>query len=233
MDLINQHVTGLHPFLKNRTQKVRIGQTLSEAITLKSGVPQGGILSPILFTLFTADLEKWCKHSKIYGYADDTTSSCKGKSWKDIIKNLEEDANIILSYMASNGLAANQNKTVFMLLNMKKHAAKNQEEEQEEELSIKVGNSLVKRSCSTNLLGVTIEENQGWKEHFNNTINALNKRTFAIRRIAAQIPHKNIIKVVQSLWMSKLRYGLQLCNRVRLTENDPKNTSMMARQVAQ
>ena len=70
---------------------------------------QGGILSPILFTLFTADLEKWCKHSKIYGYADDTTSSCKGKSWKDIIKNLEEDANIILSYMASNGLAANQN----------------------------------------------------------------------------------------------------------------------------
>ena len=124
--------------------------------------------------------------------------------------------------MASNGLAANQNKTVFMLLNMKKHAAKNQEEEQEEELSIKVGNRLVKRSCSTNLLGVTIEENQGWKEHFNNTINALNKRTFAIRRIAAQIPHKNIIKVVQSLWMSKLRYGLQLCNRVRLTKNDPK-----------
>ena len=32
------------------------------------------------------------KHSKIYGYADDTTSSCKGKNWKDIIKNLEEDA---------------------------------------------------------------------------------------------------------------------------------------------
>ena len=80
---------------------------------------------------------------------------------------------------------------------------------------------------------VTIEENQRWKEHFNNTINALNKRTFALRKIAAQIPHKNIIKVVQSLWMSKLRYGLQLCNRVRLTENDPKNTSMMALQVAQ
>ena len=107
-----------------------------------------------------------------------------------------------------------------MIFSFPNHAAKNQEEEQEEELSIKVGNSLVKRSCSTNLLGVTIEENQGWKEHFNNTINALNKRTFAIRRIAAQIPHKNIIKVVQSLWMSKLRYGLQLCNRVRLTEND-------------
>ena len=60
------------------------------------------------------------------------------------IKNLEEDAEIILSYsMASNGLAANQSKTVFMLLNMKKKATQNLEEE---ELSIRLGNSQVRRS---------------------------------------------------------------------------------------
>ena len=44
---------------------------------------------------------------------------------------------------------------------------------------------------------------------------------------------KNIIKVVQCLWMSKLRYGLQLCNRVRLAENEPKNSLMLSLQVAQ
>ena len=53
-------------FLSNRTQRVRIGKTLSDLLTLNSGVPQGGILSPIIFTLFTADLELWCKFSKIY-----------------------------------------------------------------------------------------------------------------------------------------------------------------------
>ena len=150
------------------------------------------------------------------------------------IIDLEEDANIILSYMASNGLAANQNKTVFMLLNMKKLASKNlEEEEQRKNMVIKVGNSLVKRSSSTNLLGIMIEESQEWKEHFTTTINALNNRTFAIRRIADQIPYTNIIKVVQSLWMSKLRYGLQLCNSVRLSNEDPKNANMMSLQVAQ
>ena len=67
-------------------------------------------VSPIIFTLFTADLELWCKFSKIYSYDDDTTSSCKGKYWEEIIKNLKRDAEAILSYMASNGLVANASK---------------------------------------------------------------------------------------------------------------------------
>ena len=53
-------------FLTNRSQRVKIGETLSDRLWLTSGVPQGGILSPIIFTLFTADLELWCKFSKIY-----------------------------------------------------------------------------------------------------------------------------------------------------------------------
>ena len=76
--------------------------------------------------------------------------------------------------MASNGLVANKNKTVFMLLNMKKQANK---EFKEHQISIAVGDSKVERSGSTNLLGVTIEESQGWSEHINNTTNALNRRT--------------------------------------------------------
>ena len=67
-------------FLSNRTQRVKIGKTLSDLVMLNSGVPQGGILSPIIFTLYTADLELWCKYSKIYNYADDTTSSCQEKT---------------------------------------------------------------------------------------------------------------------------------------------------------
>ena len=37
------------------------------------------------------------------------------------------------------------------------------------------------------------------------------KRTFSIRRIRSQLPKHEMVKVVQSVWMSKLRYGLQLC----------------------
>ena len=50
-------------FLTGRTQRVRIGSALSKPLTLTSGVPQGGILSPIVFTLYTADMGLWLKHS--------------------------------------------------------------------------------------------------------------------------------------------------------------------------
>ena len=41
------------------------------------------------------------------------------------------------------------------------------------------------------------------------------------------------MRVVQSIWMSKLRYGLQLCNKVRTTSTDPINNNMHSAQVAQ
>ena len=40
------------------------GQAISKQLTLVSGLPQGGILSPIIFTVDGADLEDWLKHSK-------------------------------------------------------------------------------------------------------------------------------------------------------------------------
>ena len=134
-----------------------------------------------IFTLFTADLEYWCKYSKIYVYADDTTSSCKGKNIEEIIRNLKHDANAILSYMASNGLVANAIKTVFMILNMTKTEC-----ESELAKEVLIDGARVERSKATKLLGVTIDDKHNWKEHFSSTnglVNALNRRTFSIRRI--------------------------------------------------
>ena len=44
---------------------------------------------------------------------------------------------------------------------------------------------------------------------------ALNKRLYTIKRLANHIPRNKLKKVADSLWTSKLRYGLQLCVKVR------------------
>ena len=41
------------------------------------------------------------------------------------------------------------------------------------------------------------------------------------------------MSIVHSLWISKLRYGLQLCTKVRLMENDPTTANMKALQLTQ
>jgi hypothetical protein len=45
---------------------VKIGKAMSKPLEFKSGVPQEGILSSIVFTIYGADLEVWVTHSKKY-----------------------------------------------------------------------------------------------------------------------------------------------------------------------
>ena len=133
--------------------------------------------------------------------------------------------------MASNGLVANASKTIFIILNLTKNEC-----EQQLTKEITIDKAMVTRSNSTKLLGLTIGDKMNWKEQINGAnglVNALNHRTFTIRRIKNQIPKKDVIKSVQSLWMSKLRYGLQFCGKVRTNSDDSSNIHVKSIQIAQ
>ena len=58
-------------FLSDRRQQVRANGALSDFKPVKSGVPQGSILGPVLFTLYVNDIPAQLK-SLISMYADDT-----------------------------------------------------------------------------------------------------------------------------------------------------------------
>ena len=67
----------------------------------------GGIISPLLYIVYVADLDLWLKYSIIITYADDTSSSIKGKVLRELIRIMKEDAENLLKFMAANGLVAN------------------------------------------------------------------------------------------------------------------------------
>ena len=60
--------------LQNRHQSVKINNTLSDKVTLSYRVPQGSVLGPVLFTLFTTPLSAIMSSFDInhHLYADDT-----------------------------------------------------------------------------------------------------------------------------------------------------------------
>ena len=114
--------------------------------------------------------------------------------------------------MASNGLVANPSKTEFMIINNKSSDTPRK---------IRVGNSEVEEVRSAKLLGMTMDSDQKWTNHFwgkKGLLNALNQRLFAIRRIANHIPKEKLSQVANSIWMSKIRYGLHFTNKVRFRE---------------
>ena len=62
---------------------------------------------------------------------------------------------------------------------------------------------------------------------------SLKHRLFVIRRVAQQIPKTKLMNIEHSLWMSKLRYGLQLCTKVQLNNEERKPALMKTLQLTQ
>ena len=121
--------------------------------------------------------------------------------------------------MASNGLVANPKKTSLVILNQK--------ERKDEKISITIGLDSVSQENSAKLLGITLDSNQGWKSQMygpGGMIMSLNSRMFTFRRLRNfHLSNSSLLKLVDGLFMSKIRYGLQLIGKVRLTESDPSN----------
>ena len=85
----DQTIKWFNSFLTGRSQRVKIGDSISTNVQLTSGVPQGGILSPLVFVIYVSDLSQWLKTSVAGTYADDTQTSASGfvleiikKKWK-------------------------------------------------------------------------------------------------------------------------------------------------------
>lgn len=73
---LDRHLCGtIHNFMMDRTFNVQVGKTQSNTFSVAAGVPQGGVLSAILFILFIADMPKPPEHInpiKRLQFADDT-----------------------------------------------------------------------------------------------------------------------------------------------------------------
>ena len=176
----NNSVKWFRSFFSNRSQRVKIGETISESIKLHSRVPQRGIISPLLYIIYVADLhlQLRLKFLNITSYADDTKTCVSNKLLAKVIQMLEEDANNVLEFMASNGLVANPSKTAFRILNHKPIT-------DPQPISIRIGSLRIEAESSAKLLGVTLNSNQKWAIQIKGsggTINSLNSRLYLLRR---------------------------------------------------
>ena len=133
--------------------------------------------------------------------------------------------------MASNGLIANTKKTSLVILNNKNGSTINQDK-----ITVKIGKDSITQEDSAKLLGLTFNDKQNWTNQIHNkggVIPSLNKRMFAIKRLANHLNNKAITKVVDGLFTSKIRYGLQLYGKVRTQDQDPTNSDLKDIQIAQ
>ena len=76
----------LKNYLTERRQFVKINGSDSDTHIIAHRVPQGSVLGPTLFSLFTNDLPKSLRSAETYLYADDTTIYCVAETM-DLLTN--------------------------------------------------------------------------------------------------------------------------------------------------
>ena len=111
-------------YLCNRNQSVKVGNDVSDPSELRYGVPQGSVLGPIFFSLYTTPLSLViCTYNniKIHFYADDTQVyiHLSPDSTPAAFTQLQKCLSDIQNWMGSNKLKLNPDKTEFILFGSK------------------------------------------------------------------------------------------------------------------
>ena len=97
-------------FLENRTFTVTVNSSLSSTKDIPAGLPQGSILSPLLYTLFTSDF-KAPKLTDVAYYADDTALISSSKVTSALLKKMEKSLVSCNKYFTKWKIKINHAKT--------------------------------------------------------------------------------------------------------------------------
>ena len=103
-------------YLTSRFQRKVIGQAASCNRHVSVGVPQGSILGPLLFSIYSNDLPTCLKHTSVTLFADDTALYCSAKSSTDLQQMLNEDLACTAEWLNDHKLTLNVAKFKFMII---------------------------------------------------------------------------------------------------------------------
>jgi hypothetical protein len=159
-------------FFYQRRQCVKVNNVLSDWYFAPSGVPQGGVLSPLLFALTVNNLDVSFENSTLVKYADDFCLLHFLRHKDD--DHLQEEFDNIRSKSMDLGLSINQKKTKLLNFQTKMCIPSP---------VLTVGSFVIEIVPSTKLLGLTLSSDFSWRLHVSEILSKSRKRLFFLHRL--------------------------------------------------
>ena len=223
-------------YLTYRSQFVTIGNKNSTTRPVKQGVPQGSVLGPILFTIYTNELpeipreddcrsdehkieddrknlfnKSWRKCGLVMCYADDTTYVATDKDRNTIQEKLRNNLEKIRRHLNANKLTINMGKTTLLETMLKQKRCRMDNRTPTLNVTDDRGQPKeIKVSEYCRLLGGNFSNNLEWKSQLESgeksVLPGVRSKLGALRHVADEIPEKGRKLLTEGIIISRLAY---------------------------
>ena len=215
----------IRSYLTNRSQAIKIAGVLSDPESLMWGVPQGSVLGPLLFTMYTAPLSKIIQGFglKHHLYADDTQIyiSFSPKDSAKYITKVQKCLSAVEKWMHDNMLKLNPEKTEFLVIGNKVQRNKLANDSPANLMGQKLESGAPIRN-----LGVMFDQDFTFEKHIRNICKMCFYHIRDLRRIRPHLSKSLAVSVANALVSSRLDY----CNSLLLAVSSKYTNSLQRAQ---
>lgn len=198
--------------LENRCQLVEIEGKRSTLADILVGVPQGSILGPLLFLIFTNELLNVPQNSDVGMFADDSYMCTSSNNTSVLSQLASEDFNSIEVWCEANKLKLNADKSYCLEICP---AQKRRFLETSIQLT-SINGETIDISSTEKLLGVLVNHNLTWDDHLNGfgefkgLLQKLSSIIPKLKKLSPVAEFDTRKKVANGIFMTTLIYAIQV-----------------------
>ena len=146
-------------FLNDRKAVINLAGKRAQEFCIKIGLPQGSVLSQLLFLLFIVDFFKNVSGKKVK-FADDGTIWKSGEDWRYLLEELKKDFSHVCENAGRWRVKISMMKTEFCVFSLD-----NQVLEEAKDYNFSINEHTIKHNPTPKLLGVTLDEKLKFEPH--------------------------------------------------------------------